>query len=282
MEEKFFKGPTVYVEELSINVTDLHKSIDFYQSIIGFQVLEQTERTAKLSANGKTTILTLELPENVVKKEQRTTGLYHVAVLLPNRQALSSFLEHVLRRGVHLGAADHAVSEALYLSDPDGNGIEVYCDRASTNWQWSGDQVQMGTDPLNGDGLLAEIHEVWNGLPTETIIGHIHLHVDRLETAEAFYSKGLNFSVVARYPGALFTSTGGYHHHIGLNIWNGEGAPSPKTNSVGLNWFSLKFPDEDAREKAIERLKALGIEVATYSTYMDVKDPAGNTIRLTI
>ncbi|WP_042222818.1 VOC family protein [Oceanobacillus manasiensis] len=282
MEKKFFNEPATYVGGLSINVTDLQQAIDFYQTVIGFQVLDKTERTARLSANGKTAMLTLEMPENVTEKERRTTGLYHFAILLPNRAALSSFLEHALKRGVQLGAADHEVSEALYLSDPDGNGIEVYSDRDSSGWNWNGDQVKMGTDPLDGDGLLAEEREVWSGLPEETILGHIHLHVANLKASETFYNQGLNFSVVTRYPGALFISTGDYHHHIGLNTWNGEGAKTPQPNRVGLNWFSLVFPNENSRTEAVNRLIEAQVKVKTYPEYSEVKDPAGNTIRLTL
>jgi catechol 2,3-dioxygenase len=282
MERKFFTEPATYVGELSINVTNLQQAIEFYQTVIGFQVLEKTEGAARLSANGKTAILTLETPENVTGKERRTTGLYHFAILLPNRAALSSFLEHALKQGVQLGAADHEVSEALYLSDPDGNGIEVYCDRDSSGWNWTGDQVKMGTDPLDGDGLLAEEHKVWSGLPEETILGHIHLHVANLEASEVFYSKGLNFSVVTRYPGALFISTGGYHHHIGLNTWNGEEAKAPRPNGAGLNWFTLVFPNENARTETVNRLIEAQVKVKTYPEYSEVKDPAGNTIRLVL
>src|SRR5690606_4944413 len=132
-------------------------------------------------------------PENVQPKAGRTTGLYHFAILLPSRADLSAFLKHIIRAGVQLGASDHLVSEALYFSDPDGNGIEVYRDRPSNEWSWSNDQVKMVTDPLDGQGILMESNKEWNGLPADTVMGHIHLHVSHLDNTEDFYVNGLGF-----------------------------------------------------------------------------------------
>ncbi|MDY0395143.1 VOC family protein [Virgibacillus halophilus] len=133
-------------------------------------------------------------------------------------------MRHILQSGQQLGAADHLVSEALYFSDPDGNGIEVYHDRPSNLWQWENRQVSMTTDPLDANDILAEPDIAWQGLPEHTLMGHIHLHVSDLEEAEAFYVQGLGFRIATTYPGALFLSTADYHHHIGLNVWNGNGA----------------------------------------------------------
>lgn len=216
--KNFHQKPVTFVGEVSINVLDLDKAITFYQDIIGLQVLKKNERQAVLTTDGKTPLLTLEQPADVIPKEGRTTGLYHFALLLPTRADLSIFLRHLLQTKYPFGAADHEVSEALYITDPDGNGIEVYSDRPSTDWKWANGEVAMGTDPLDGNDLLEESNGEWSVMPAGTLMGHIHLHVSDLRNTEEFYMQGLGFTVVNRYAGALFTSTGGYHHHIGLNI----------------------------------------------------------------
>jgi catechol 2,3-dioxygenase len=285
MERKFFQKPAIYVGEVNLKVTNLENSLKFYDLIFGFKVLEKTSSSAILSADGKTPLLSLEQPNDVVPKQGRTTGLYHFAVLLPSRADLSQFLKHLLRVGgsaIQLGASDHAVSEALYFSDPDGNGIEVYRDRPSNEWQWNNNQVKMVTEMLDGESLLAESKEEWKGVPRDTKMGHIHLHVADLDATEDFYVNGLGFDIVTRYPGALFASTYGYHHHLGLNVWNGVGAKAPAKNSAGLHWFTLVFPDEETRKETTNRLEQMGIEVKKEKNYFEVKDPASNTIRLVV
>lgn len=278
--EGFHQSPNIYSSEVNLKVKNLDYALTFYQNIMGFKVLEKADRKAVLTANGKTPLVTLEQPENVLAKEGRTSGLYHFAILLPSRADLSVFLRHFLGTGYQLGAADHYVSEALYITDPDGNGIEVYRDRPSNEWSWKDGLVDMATVELDGNGLLAESDTEWTGLPSGTIMGHIHLHVGDLQKAEEFYTKGLGFTIVSYYPQAVFLSTGGYHHHIAINTWQGEGAPTPPKNSVGLNWYSLVFPDNAARESAIERLKQLGASVEKEADYYVTSDPSGNQIRL--
>jgi catechol 2,3-dioxygenase len=280
--ENFHRKPNTFVGEVNINVMDLDRAITFYQNVIGFQVLEQTDRKAVLTTDGKTPLLTLEQPVNVEPKEGRTAGLYHFALLLPTRADLSVFLQHLLQTGYRFGASDHYVSEALYITDPDGNGIEVYRDRPSSEWTWTNNKVSMATEPLDGDSILAESDAEWSGLPADTVMGHIHLHVGDLSKTEEFYIKGLGFTVVSLYPQAIFTSTGGYHHHIALNTWQGAGAPAPKKNSVGLNWFTLVFPSEEARSKAVEQLQQIGASVTKEADFYTTADPSGNEIRLVI
>lgn len=279
MEKKFF-DTTTYVGEVNLNVTDLDKSLPFYQHVIGFNILEQTDMKTVLTADGKTPLLTLVQPSDPLPKEERTTGLFHFAILLPSRADLSSFLRHIAKAGDRLGASDHLVSEALYLNDPDGNGIEVYHDRPSSEWNWAEGQVSMSTEPLDADSLLAESDQEWAGLPEETVMGHIHLHVSNLKSTEEFYVGGLGFQVVTYYPGALFTSTGGYHHHIGLNIWNGKNVPAPAENSAGLNWYSLIFPDKESREEKVKNLEHAGISIQQENDAYIVRDPSENEIHL--
>ena len=279
---EFHRKPVTYVGEVSINVLNLENAIAFYEDVIGLRVLQKTESKAVLTTDGKTPLLTLEQPEDVIPKEGRTSGLYHFALLLPTRSDLAVFLRHLLATEYRFGAADHAVSEALYITDPDGNGIEVYYDRPSSDWEWTNGEVKMVTDPLDGNSILAESDAAWSGLPAGTLMGHIHLHVANLQDTEEFYVSGLGFKVVTRYDGALFTSTGDYHHHIGLNVWNGVGAPAPKKNSVGLNWFTLVYADEEARNKVVQQLKEIGADVSKTAQGNIVTDPSGNEIHLVI
>lgn len=284
MEKKFFQKPTTYVGQVSVNVTDMEKSLEFYVGFMGFKVLEKSIQKAILTADGKTPLITLEQPSDVKPKESKTTGLYHMAILLPSRSDLATFLKHLAetRGNTRLGAADHFVSEALYFDDPDGNGIEVAWDRPSTEWKWNEGLVDMATVQLDVQGLLQEAKSEWNGMPEDTLMGHIHLHVAQLVETEKFYVEGLGFNIVTRFPGALFASTNGYHHHIGLNIWNGVGAKCPEPNCVGLNWFTLVMPSDEAREEVVQRLNNLGVTVKEENGNYMTEDPSGNTIHLLV
>ncbi|WP_040983291.1 VOC family protein [Oceanobacillus jeddahense] len=281
MENKFFENPTIHVADITVQVADLQRSVAFYQDFLGFQVIEKTTHKVMLSADGEKVLITLEQREEVIAKQRRTTGLYHVAILLPTRKDLALFLKHLLQAGraykLQLGAADHLVSESLYFSDPDGNGIEVAADRLSRKWNWSGESVQMSTDPLDADGLLESATAEWTGMPEKTLIGHIHLYVNDLTKAREFYIEGLGFQEVTAFHGASFLSDNGYHHHIAINTWNGEGAPIPDSNEIGLKFFTIVYPVKETLDKAKHRLEALGYLVDEGM----VKDPAGNQIFLT-
>src|SRR5690606_31295268 len=150
----------------------------------------------RLTADGKTNILSLEQPSDVIPKQGRTTGLYHFALLLPEKKDLANIVVHLVENGIRFGSSDHLVSEALYLHDPDGNEIEIYIDRAPSDWSWSGEEVAMAVDPLDFERLLKNREDTWKGLPEETVMGHIHLHVSELVKTEEFYVKGLGFDVV--------------------------------------------------------------------------------------
>ncbi|MGM8366632.1 VOC family protein [Virgibacillus sp. W0181] len=280
----FHKQPTTFVDQVNIKVQDIGRSLQFYRDVIGFEVLERSDYKAKLTTDGKNVLLSIEQPNNVVPKKRRTTGLYHFALLLPKRSDLANTVRHFVKIGLQFGSADHLVSEALYLSDPDGNGIEIYIDRDPSEWSWNNNEVDMTTDPLDFSNLLAERQqEVWGGLPADTVMGHIHLQVSELEKAEEFYIKGLGFEVVNRYgTQALFISHNNYHHHIALNTWAGIGVPTPPLNSVGLKSFSIILPDEKTRNNVVSKLKNIGATVTedegTFITY----DPSGNCINLDI
>ncbi|WHY87114.1 VOC family protein [Neobacillus novalis] len=280
----FHHEPITFVGQVNLKVQNFERSLAFYQEVIGFKALEQTDRSANLTADGKTVLLSIEQPNNVVPKKGRTTGLYHYALLLPKRSDLAKIVRHFLEIGLQFGSSDHLVSEALYLSDPDGNGIEIYIDRDPSEWVWENGKVDMAVDPLNFPDLLAEgKQQSWKGLPAGTVMGHIHLHVSELKKTEEFYIMGLGFEVVNRYGAqALFISDGKYHHHIGLNTWNGVGAPTPAPNSVGLESFTLMLPNEDKRNKIIVQLKNIGASVTEEKGSFVTSDPSGNRIYLQV
>jgi catechol 2,3-dioxygenase len=278
----FHKAPNTYTGEVHLNVMDLDRSVRFYKEVIGFKILEQESNKVVLTADGKTPLLIVEQPENVTPKEQHRTGLYHFALLLPKRADLGAIIKHFVQHNVRIGASDHLVSEALYLSDPDGNGIEIYTDRDPDVWTWDNGKVAMSTDPLDGESIVAEsAGQTWDGLPAGTVMGHVHLHVANLPETEKFYN-ALGFEVVTNYPQALFMSNGKYHHHIGLNTWNGEGVQRPTAGSVGLQSYTLVYPTEAVLNEAIEKVEVLGAKVESVENGFAVEDPSGNRINLRI
>ncbi|MCM3668177.1 VOC family protein [Mesobacillus maritimus] len=281
----FHQKPHTFVSQVHLNVQDLQRSLKFYQEILGLKIMEKNDRKAVLTADGKQPLVTIEQPEGVQPKQQRTTGLYHYALLLPSRKDLAKFILHMVKTQYPLqGGSDHDVSEALYLADPDGNGIEVYTDRPASEWKWNGDEVVMTTEPMDVESIIREDDgTAFTGLPAGTIMGHIHLHVAEFKKIEEFYCQALGFDIVCRYGGqALFISTGGYHHHIGLNTWSGVGAPAPAENSVGMSFYTMVFPSEVAREEAIVRLQDIGAKVTEVQGKLFVKDPSGNKIELSV
>ncbi len=281
----FHTKPTTFVGHVKIKVEQLERSLPFYKEILGFDILEQTASTAKLTTDGKTSILSLEQPENVTPKQGRTTGLYHFAILLPEQSDLANIVVHLVNKGIRFGSSDHLVSEALYLHDPDGNEVEIYIDRDPSKWNWNGDEVAMAVDPLDFEKLLtfATPDQPWQKMPAETVMGHIHLHVSELNKTEEFYVKGLGMDVVNRFGAqALFLSYGKYHHHVGVNTWNGVGAPAPSDNSVGLESFTLIFDNEETRKQAVTNLKQMGAEVVEKDYHFITFDPSGNAIELAV
>ncbi|MDN7243250.1 VOC family protein [Planococcus sp. N028] len=281
----FHQKPVTHVSEVGLKVLDLNKMIQFYTETIGFDLIAKTDKKAELGAGG-TTLLVLETIDGLTPKRERYAGLYHFAILLPDRKELGKILLHLHQRGIQLGSSDHLVSEALYLSDPEDNGIEIYRDRKAEEWDWNNDEVKMAVDPLDAEGVVRaaqESGETWQGMPANTVMGHIHLHVSDLAQAERFYMEGLGFEVVTTMGRqALFIADQKYHHHIGLNIWNGVGIPALPEKTAGLNYYTLKFDDENKRNTVTAQLREIGAEVAEESDYLVTKDPAGNAIRLVV
>lgn len=281
---KFHKSPTTYVGNVVLKVGDIDRSVQFYEQVIGLKVLEKMERKVRFTADGKNVLLTIEQPNNVIKKTENKTGLYHFALLMPEQSDLANIVRHFINIGIQFGSADHLVSEALYLADPDGNGIEIYIDRHPDEWTWQNNEVNMTTDALDFNILLADESETgWEGLPKGTVMGHIHLQVADLKSNERFYVEGLGFNVVSRFGSrALFISDNHYHHHIALNTWASTTIPNPTEDDVGLASYSVVFPDKATRDKTVLKLKDIAATVVekagSYVTY----DPSGIRINLEI
>jgi catechol 2,3-dioxygenase len=231
--------PDAHIGQVSLTVRSLQQSKQFYVDVLGFEA-----DGIRLSPPGGRTLIELHERSDAVAKPRRSSGLYHFAILVPSRAALGRSLRRLAaQRWPMSGAADHLVSEALYLDDPDGLGIEIYRDRPRESWRVVSGELAMATDPLD----LQSIHDEpgaetpWHGLEAGTIMGHVHLHVPHIDHAEAFYCGRIGFEpIVRRYPGALFVAAGGYHHHLGLNTWAGVGAPPAPENAVGLRSFTIE------------------------------------------
>jgi catechol 2,3-dioxygenase len=265
-----------------LQVADLGRSLDYYQQVLGLRVLSQEAGGAALAAEGEDEPLVILHEQRGVRPVPHggLLGLYHFAILLPDRAALGRFVAHLGRLGAYAGSADHAVSEALYLTDPDGLGIEVYADRPRSQWRHQDRQLHMTTEPLNIRSLLAAAGDrVWTAMPAGTIMGHVHLHVGDLDTAAAFYHRGIGFDkTVWSYPGALFLAAGGYHHHLGNNTWS-SGRPAAADDARLLEW-SIVLPAAPDVEQAAASLRAAGYAVDGGEGIIAAADPWGTRVRL--
>ncbi|WP_339173547.1 VOC family protein [Solibacillus sp. FSL R5-0691] len=267
MATHFHKKPNLYPAHVQLKVSNLVRSIEYYTTIIGFKVLQQTEKEAYLTADGQTSLVSLVEVQNAQPLKQGFAGLYHLALLLPSRKDLGNIVQHFVNMNIRLGAADHDVSEALYLNDPDGNGIEIYIDRHESEWTWNQDeQVHMVTEQLNFQPILAAADGNWNGLPADTVMGHVHLSVVNLDKSEQFYTNVLDYNVVTRYGAqALFVSTGKYHHHFGLNTWNSNNGHAPTNDMVGLKSFTVVLKDAEYAEEVKQSLTNNGFIVENFA-----------------
>ncbi len=231
--------PETALGPVRLTVSDLDRSRVFYERAIGLRATELDDGTLGLGVPGGPALVELRGDSAAPRLNRRAPGLYHLAILVPTRLDLAFAIARLVQAQWPLdGASDHLVSEALYLSDPDGNGIEIYRDRPRSEWRRDGDQLQMATLPLDLDDIVGQLRdatELQAEVPAGTRIGHVHLQVSDVGEAEAFYHGVLGFDVMVRgYPGALFVSAGGYHHHIGLNTWHSAGAAPAPVGSVGL------------------------------------------------
>ncbi len=273
--------PETNIGYVHLIVPNMERSLAFYQGVLGFHLHRREGDTAYLGAGDQDLLLLTERPD-APHRGRRTTGLYHFAILVPSRADLARQLAHMVEMGYPLGgASDHLVSEALYLSDPDGNGIEIYRDRPRDAWPRQQGRVTMGLEPLDVDKLLAEGQKSdhpWEGLAPGTIIGHMHLQVADIAQAEAFYHDVLGFDIIMSDASALFVSAGGYHHHLGLNTWASRGASPPALGALGLHTFVVRLPHKAELARVISRLQEKGIPFEETSDGVLVRDPSHNSV----
>lgn len=267
-----------------LQVADLGRSLDYYQRVLGLRLLDRDAGQAALGAEGEEQPLVVLHERPGVRPVPRSglLGLYHFALLLPDRQALGRFVAHLGTLREHAGSADHAVSEALYLTDPDGLGIEVYADRPRPEWQHDNRELYMTTARLDIRSLLAAAGErSWTGMPSGTTMGHVHLHVGTLEGADAFYHRALGFDkTVWSYPGALFLSAGGYHHHLGTNIWSP--GPAPSADRARLLEWDLLVPSTDDVADVKRSLQGAAYTVEETGDGVTAADPWGTRLRIKV
>jgi catechol 2,3-dioxygenase len=276
-------APEAHMGAVHLTVADLGRSIRYYEAQIGLEVVARDEGVATLGTGGRGLLVLTELPG--APPSRGHTGLYHFALLVPERDDLARWLAHAARDRVSLvGLSDHYVSEALYLRDPDHHGIEIYWDRPREVWQ---DQVgvRMTTEPLDVESLLGELDdpgsEPFDGLPGGTTMGHVHLQVAEIESTVAFYRDLLGFGLMAQLgDSAAFLAAGGYHHHLGANTWESRGASPPPAGAAALRHATIVLPDDAARERVVDRLARAGHAAENGEHGTAVSDPSGNRLVL--
>lgn len=271
------------IGRVDLTVANLARAILFYEDVIGLRVLRRKEQAAELGVGTRELLRLVELPG--ARPSPRSTGLYHFALLLPARRDLALALAHLHQVNAPIsGYADHAVSEAIYLTDPDGHGIEIYRDRPREEWEFPGGSLKMTVDPIDIRGIMAELPAEpvsWRGLPEGTLMGHIHLQVSDIPVTERFYTELLDFDVMARYgPAATFMATNGYHHHIGANTWAGVGVLPPPPTAARLLAYEIRLDNLAALDAIVARLEAAGYPTENSGATVLVHDPAGIAIRL--
>jgi len=273
------------IGRVRLRVADVDALSAFYERVAGLGAVEREGDVARVGPQGGRPPIELVSAPDAPSPPSFSTGLFHLAILVPDRAELARSLRRIAEAGWRLtGASDHLVSESLYLQDPEGNGIEIYRDRPRDQWDHERGELRMATLPLDLDGVLGELgpgEQDTDGMPAATKIGHVHLHVAGIPAAEAFYSGGVGLDVMVRsYPGALFLAAGGYHHHVGLNTWQSEGAPPPPEGALGLDRYELVFPDERSRDSAAEGVAETGDPIELSDGVL-ATDPSGNRVLLT-
>ena len=282
-------GPTfanrtpMRVGMVNLRVRDLDKVADYYRDAIGLTVMARTVVGALLGSGG-VPLLNLQRREGAAREARNAAGLYHTAFLMPTRKDLARWLVHAAANKIPLtGFADHLVSESVYLDDPEGNGIEVYADRAPELWKWDSGTVTMATDPLDIDGLLALTDTRTTNYaraPDSLRIGHMHLRVGNLEQADRFYGGVIGFDPTRKRTGAAFLSSGRYHHHLALNVWQSSGAGPRDDAATGLAWFSLEIAAPEILAAQEQRLRQAGAPAVAIADGIETADPWGTKVRL--
>jgi catechol 2,3-dioxygenase len=275
----------VHIGAVGMTVRDLDRLTAYYRDLLGLTVLEHTGQSALLGAGGVTLLELIRGPD-ALPDDPREAGLYHNAFLMPTRADLAQWVLHVAKNRVPIvGASDHDVSEAIYLDDPEGNGVEVYSDRPRERWRRDGEFIFQKTDPLDIDAIIREIDPAtasYTGAPAGLRIGHIHLRVGNIARAEGFYCSTLGLDVTRRRNGATFLSSGGYHHHVAVNTWHSNGARVRDGRRAGLDWYSMEINDQATSDGLKERLDAAGVAIDAIPGGYAATDPWGTRIRFTI
>jgi catechol 2,3-dioxygenase len=273
------------VGEVHLAVADVQRSTTFYETVLGLSARVVNDTTQLYAQDASLPLVVLHEQSGLQPSARRGhLGLFHFAILLPDRPSLGRFVRHLGEIGAQAGAGDHLVSEAFYLGDPDGHGIEVYADRPRDTWRRQGRELMMATDPVDVASLVAVAGEqAWTGMPAGTRMGHVHLHVGDIERAGEFYSEALGFDrMVTRYPGALFLAAGGYHHHLGTNTWAGPGAKSPTEHDVRLMEWTLVVPDAATLDAVMQSLEAKGHAVQRAKDAIVTRDPWDTQLRIVV
>ena len=255
-----------HIGRVRLRVGDLGRSLRFYRDILGFRVARDQGSTVGLTPepDGERELIVLEERPGIHRRPSRpvTTGLYHVALLVPSRRELGRALLGLHAAQYQLrGMSDHGVSESLYLDDPDGNGLEIYADRPRSEWPVQDGVIQLKVDPMDVQGVISAAgkpSDPWRGLPAGTVVGHVHFTVSDLDRAVRFYRDVIGFDTMMRIPSLAAVSAGGYHHHLNLNTWAGEGAGADSDQVAGLEGWELRVPDERGRRELIDRLATAG------------------------
>ncbi|HEY4303075.1 MAG TPA: VOC family protein [Gemmatimonadaceae bacterium] len=266
-----------------LQIADLDRSVAYYETVIGLRILERSNGVATLAPHDDDHVIVELREKKGVRAVNRrgNIGLYHFAILLPDRASLGRFVKHLSNVGAYAGMSDHFVSEAVYLTDPDGLGIEVYADRPRSSWKTEDRQLAMTTIPLDVDDLVASAaNQPWSGMPAGTVLGHVHLYVRDIADAERFYHSGVGFDkIVWSYPGALFLSAGGYHHHLGTNTW-ASGAPLSTDDDARLIEWEIVVPTEEDVHEAADAIAGAGFETNRDGNEVAARDPWGTQLRL--
>src|SRR2546430_5373568 len=279
----FASRTPLHIGAIGVSVRVIEGVTGFERGALGLDVLDRANDSTALGAGG---VPFVHLEHRPIAKadDAREAGLYHTAFLMPTRADLARWILHVARHKVPLtGASDHAVSEAFYLDDPEGNGVEVYCDRPAETWEWTGSDLKITTDPLDVDSILREVPSsaTYATAPEGLRIGHVHLRVGDVARAEAFYRDALGLDVTRRRQGATFLSSGRYHHHIAANVWHSAGAARRDADRAGLSWLALDAADATTFDAAKARRAQTGAELALTPTSIASADPWGTRLRIT-
>ena len=269
--------PSLAMGRVVLTVHDLAGVRDYYQAAVGLHLLQSDGEVALLGV-GRDVLLELRTDRHARRRSPGEAGLFHTAFLLPGRRELGSWVRFAIEKQIQVaGVADHLVSEAIYLNDPEGNGIEIYRDRRPDEWRWTDGKVAMANEALDVEGLVANGQgQPWQGVPEGSVVGHVHLQVGTLDTAEAFYRDALGLDVTCYYPGAVFYAADGYHHHVATNIWNSRGAGMRSFPSTGLTAVDMKMsPERAAGLKARQ-----GSAIVEDGEGFTLQDPWGTPIRI--